>query len=299
MKYMSIAVVTLAAIGLGCQSGGKKMSAPMQGPEQATQHGSPATQPAVGPVTAQPAKESSSIIEESKPVTPVMKSATAEKPMANATRPTAPVTKNDSEKPANPAPAETPKKPVAAVPAPTTQRSNASSNAVKLPSPATRAMTTVAVSVLKPSKVASTQPATKGITGNVTFTKLDDNKVKVVADITGLEPNSKHGFHIHEKGDLSAPDLKSAGDHFNPGKHKHGAPGEASHAGDLGNVQADESGTAHLELTLSGLSMGTGQPNDILGKSIILHGGVDDLTGQPSGNSGPRIAGGVISATKK
>ena len=62
------------------------------------------------------------------------------------------------------------------------------------------------------------------VTGTVTFTKVGD-EVQVVADITGLKPG-KHGFHIHEKGDCSAPDAASAGGHFNPTNQHHGGPND-------------------------------------------------------------------------
>src|SRR5438105_15160450 len=93
------------------------------------------------------------------------------------------------------------------------------------------------------------------VTGTVTFTKVG-NDVQVVGDITGLKPG-KHGFHIHEKGDCSAPDAASAGAHFNPGQHKHGGPMTAErHEGDLGNIEADASGKAHIDwkgkISLSG-----------------------------------------------
>src|SRR5215469_12172483 len=81
----------------------------------------------------------------------------------------------------------------------------------------------VATADIKPSKNATTQPSNNNVTGTVTFTEMG-NKVMVNAHIMGLAPNSSHGFHIHEKGDLSAPDLSSAGGHFNPGGHEHGAP---------------------------------------------------------------------------
>ena len=84
--------------------------------------------------------------------------------------------------------------------------------------------------------------------GTVTFTASGD-EVKVVADITGLTAG-KHGFHIHEFGDCSDPKAASAGGHFNPEHKQHGAPDAADrHAGDLGNIEADASGKAHLELT--------------------------------------------------
>lgn len=133
------------------------------------------------------------------------------------------------------------------------------------------------------------------VSGTVTFTK-SGNEVKVVADLTGLAPG-KHGFHIHEFGDCSAPDATSAGGHFNPGKHQHGAP-EASdrHAGDLGNIEADASGKAHLELTDKAMKL-SGE-DSIIGHAVIVHEKADDLKTQPTGDAGGRIACGVIGLAK-
>ena len=150
-----------------------------------------------------------------------------------------------------------------------------------------------AVAHVMPSKAATTQPSNNNVAGTVTFTDSDDGRMKVVADITGFEPNSQHGFHIHEKGDLSAADLSSAGGHYNPDKHVHGGPATSPvHAGDLGNITADASGNAHYEIEVTGISIGG--KNDIVGKSVIIHAKVDDLKSQPAGNAGGRVAGGVI-----
>lgn len=132
------------------------------------------------------------------------------------------------------------------------------------------------------------------VTGTVTFTKVGDD-LQVVADITGLKPG-KHGFHIHEKGDCSAPDAASAGGHFNPMQHKHGGTtGMERHEGDLGNIETDASGKTHLDwkgkLSLSGA-------NSIIGKSVVVHEKEDDLKTDPSGNSGARVACGAIEAAK-
>lgn len=149
----------------------------------------------------------------------------------------------------------------------------------------------MAVANIEPAGAASTRPAFGKTTGTVTFTQKGNN-VKVLADLTGMPPG-KHGIHIHEKGDLSKPDLTSAGGHFNPEHHMHGGPTTSPvHAGDLGNIEAKEDGTAHMELTVDNISIGG--KNDILGKSVIIHAKADDLSSQPSGNSGDRIAGGVI-----
>jgi Cu-Zn family superoxide dismutase len=155
-----------------------------------------------------------------------------------------------------------------------------------------------AVATIKPAKAASTRPAWGNPGGTVTFTDKGADKVRVEAKLTGLSPG-EHGFHIHEKGDLSAADLASAGAHFNPAGHKHAGPKDASrHAGDLGNITADASGNAKLDITVDGISIGTAAANDILGKSVILHEKADDLQTNPSGNSGGRIGGGVIELKK-
>jgi len=147
---------------------------------------------------------------------------------------------------------------------------------------------TKAIAVLHPT-------AGSNVSGTVTFAKGTDG-IQVVADVTGLTPG-KHGFHVHEFGDCSAPDGNSAGGHFNPTHKQHGAPDAADrHAGDLGNIQADASGKAHLDwkdkvMKLSG-------PDSIVGHSVIVHVKEDDLKTQPTGNSGGRLACGVIGVAK-
>lgn len=144
--------------------------------------------------------------------------------------------------------------------------------------------------------VAVLSPASNSkVTGTITFTKSGD-EVKVVADIAGLSPG-KHGFHIHEFGDCSAPDAASAGSHFNPGQRQHGAPDATDrHAGDLGNIDADQSGKAHLELSDKMMKM-TGS-DSIIGHAVIVHEKADDLKTQPTGDAGGRLACGVIGIGK-
>ena len=132
------------------------------------------------------------------------------------------------------------------------------------------------------------------VTGTVTFAKSGD-EVQVVADVQNLKPG-KHGFHIHEKGDCSAPDAMSAGGHFNPMHEHHGGPHTAErHVGDFGNIEADASGKGHLDWTGKLKFSGA---ESIIGKSVIVHEKEDDLKTDPSGNSGARIACGVIEAAK-
>lgn len=145
-------------------------------------------------------------------------------------------------------------------------------------------------------KAAATLQPTQGNTvkGTVTFEE-SNGKVRVIAIVSGLKPG-KHGFHIHEKGDCSAPDASSAGGHFNPGNQKHGAPDAAEHhPGDLGNLDADSSGQAKLDKTADLLTVGSGA-NSVVGKAVIVHLGEDDLTTQPTGNAGGRAACGVVQA---
>ena len=128
--------------------------------------------------------------------------------------------------------------------------------------------------------------------GVVRFTQ-DGDSVKVVADLEGLTPGQKHAFHIHQYGDCSSSDGMSAGGHYNPEGHQHGLPDtDNRHAGDLGNVPADDQGKAHYELTVNNLSI-MGAKNPIIGRGVIVHAKVDD-GGQPVGNAGARIACGVI-----
>lgn len=130
-------------------------------------------------------------------------------------------------------------------------------------------------------------------TGVVRFTQ-DGDSVKIVADVSGLKPNAKHGFHIHQFGDVSLGNGKSAGGHYNPDGHDHAGPGAPKkHAGDLGNLTADAKGNAHLELTLTHISV-AGMKNPIVGRGMIVHAGTDDLKSQPTGAAGARIGYGVI-----
>ena len=137
--------------------------------------------------------------------------------------------------------------------------------------------------------------ATQGnaVTGQVQFTRLGD-KVLVTGEVRGLQPNTEHGFHIHEKGDCSSGDGMSAGGHFNPDGKAHGAHAQPEHhAGDLPSLKADANGTARISFESTTLSVGSGI-RDVVGRGLIVHRDPDDYTTQPTGNSGPRMACGVI-----
>jgi Cu-Zn family superoxide dismutase len=130
--------------------------------------------------------------------------------------------------------------------------------------------------------------------GTVRFIQ-EGNSVRVIADLTGLSPG-EHGFHVHEKGDCSAPDASSAGDHFNPTKHAHaGRDAGERHMGDLGNITADANGRAQLDYVDTKLTLGG--EHSIIGRSVVVHAKRDDLKSQPAGDSGPRIGCGAIEAS--
>ena len=132
--------------------------------------------------------------------------------------------------------------------------------------------------------------------GEVRFTQVGDS-VKVTANLEGLNPGQKHAMHIHEFGDCSSPDGMSAGGHYNPEGHPHALPeSNQRHAGDLGNVQADDQGHAHYEITVTNVTV-AGTKNPIVGRGVIVHAKPDD-GGQPVGNAGGRIACGVIGIAK-
>ena len=118
-------------------------------------------------------------------------------------------------------------------------------------------------------------------------------QVQVTARISGLKPGQEHGFHVHEKGDCSAPDATSAGGHLNPTGKPHGAPGGEHHAGDMPSLKADASGVAQDSFLVPGTVTGSGA-GDFVGKAAVVHADRDDYATQPSGNSGARIACGVI-----
>jgi len=147
------------------------------------------------------------------------------------------------------------------------------------------------------SALAELQP-TRGhsVAGQFDFLQVGP-RVRVQARVTGLVPGSEHGVHVHEVGDCSAPDASGAKGHFNPyGKpHAHYTARER-HAGDLPPLKADARGRAEFLVELDIISI-TGGPANIVGRSVVVHANADDFRTQPAGNSGARIACGVIRKT--
>jgi superoxide dismutase, Cu-Zn family len=127
--------------------------------------------------------------------------------------------------------------------------------------------------------------------GTVHFQDQGDGSVEVVADLTGV-PQGEHGFHVHDKGDCGN-NGQNAGGHFDPTHMVHGAPdAQSHHAGDFGNVTANEKGEVHTRFMTHSVTVKEGMMS-VVGHAVVLHGNPDDLVSQPAGNAGPRIACGV------
>jgi Cu-Zn family superoxide dismutase len=147
--------------------------------------------------------------------------------------------------------------------------------------------TTAASAHLSPASGSKVQ-------GHITFTQVGPNRVRVHGEVTGHQSGMK-GFHIHEKGDCSAPDATSAGGHFNPQGAKHGPTPAVGHVGDLGNLTFSDAGRATVDVTYEGLTLNRDAANGILGRAVIVHAAPDDTKTDPTGNAGGRVACGVIS----
>lgn len=159
------------------------------------------------------------------------------------------------------------------------------------------ALVTLACASSRLPKAAATLQATSGssVQGTVQFQQLKDGSVDVTLDLSGATPGV-HGFHIHDKGDCG-DNGNAAGGHFNPMSMPHAAPdANSKHAGDFGNVTADADGNIRTSFTTHSITLSDG-PTSAIGHAVILHANPDDLTTQPSGNAGPRIACGVVTLT--
>ena len=149
-----------------------------------------------------------------------------------------------------------------------------------------------------PLKAVAVLHPTQGnnVSGTVTFSEVADG-VQVHAEITGLTPGN-HGFHVHEFGDCTATDGSSAGAHFNPTNQPHAGPdANARHVGDMGNIEVDASGTAKLDYLDHSMSL-SNDDRSVIGRSVVVHAKEDDLKSQPAGDSGTRVACGVIGRAK-
>ena len=160
--------------------------------------------------------------------------------------------------------------------------------------PASPASAAVPVGVTQASaSVAGLGPSK--VTGSLTFTQLAEGGVRVEGVLSGLTPNEKHGFHVHQIGDCSDPEGKSAGPHFNPTEKEHGDIVGDSHVGDLGNISADDQGQGTINVVKTNATLGT-DDHSYIGRAVVVHAKADDLHSQPAGDSGGRVACGVIQA---
>ena len=113
--------------------------------------------------------------------------------------------------------------------------------------------------------------------------------------VQGLPPG-EHAFHIHAVGKCEAP-FESAGPHFDPGNHKHGMLAGVGHAGDMPNLHVPQSGDLSVEVVNTAITLEKGKPNSVFdndGSAVVIHAKADDYKSDPAGNSGDRIACGVI-----
>jgi Cu-Zn family superoxide dismutase len=124
----------------------------------------------------------------------------------------------------------------------------------------------------------------------------DGNRVRVEINASGMAPGV-YGAHIHTTGRCDPPGFESAGGHWNPTARKHGTQNpQGRHAGDLPNLQIGANGVGRLVYSVESATLqGGAHPLlDADGAAIVLHAGADDYRTDPSGNSGTRIACGVI-----
>ena len=137
------------------------------------------------------------------------------------------------------------------------------------------------------------------VNGTIEFEQEDNGKVKMELQLTiPSKANKSVAVHIHEHGDCGDTG-KNAHGHWNPTGSNHGKWGSGSfHSGDIGNVTLDSEGKGKMELETDLWSIGGDEKKNILNRSIIVHGGEDDYTSQPAGNSGTRIGCGLITEKK-
>lgn len=146
-----------------------------------------------------------------------------------------------------------------------------------------------------PRNAAATLNAADGSArGAARITEVDGG-LRVAIDASGL-PMGAHGVHIHTVGRCDAPDFMTAGGHWNPTQRKHGrSNSQGAHSGDLPNLIVGTDGAGSMTFTVARATMAG--PNGLLdadGAAVVIHAGPDDYVTDPSGNSGGRIACGVL-----
>jgi Cu-Zn family superoxide dismutase len=151
----------------------------------------------------------------------------------------------------------------------------------------------------EPTMAAAQLAGPSGVTGVVTFTAVPAGGVEVVARIENLAgAPGEHGLHVHEGTSCDPPSFQTAGTHFNPSGAPHAGPHVTPrHAGDLGNVEVGADGAGAVSLTTDLLTLDEG-PSSVMGRAVILHEKADDLTSQPTGDAGGRLACGIVTAVE-
>ncbi len=133
------------------------------------------------------------------------------------------------------------------------------------------------------------------ILGKIKFTENEDRTINIAVDIKNIA-TGRHGFHIHQYGDLTDEKFNNVGSHFNPNNHEHSTLNiKERHIGDLGNIVADEYYKISMNFNNSNIKLSG--PNNIIGRTIIIHQDEDDGTGKV-GNAGKKVAGGIIGIAK-
>jgi Cu-Zn family superoxide dismutase len=165
--------------------------------------------------------------------------------------------------------------------------------------PLTVALLAPVLAFAAPTAVAELKDAAGKPVGTARFTSTAGG-LEVKVRVTGLPPGP-HGFHVHAVGLCEGPDFKSAAGHFNPAGKQHGLENpQGHHGGDLPNLVVYGNGTGEATATLAGLTLGDGEASlfHAGGTSVVIHAAEDDGKTDPSGNSGARIACGVVAQGK-
>jgi Cu-Zn family superoxide dismutase len=165
-----------------------------------------------------------------------------------------------------------------------------------LPFLAAAAIALPASAVLAQRAGTSLRNAQGQVIGEATAVRAG-NVVRVRINVRGFSPGV-HGVHLHQAGRCDGPDFASAGPHWNPTSHQHGRLNQQGpHLGDLPNLQVGANGSGRIDFAVpvpAGTAAGANPLLDADGTAVVIHAAADDLRTDPSGNSGARIACGVL-----